>query len=416
MKPKYNSRNQTAHLDSTALFLYILIVFVGFLNIYSATAGVKSGFLFDFSKEYGKQIIWIGGAVIIAILVIFSNPNFFEYSAYIIYGITILLLLAVLIFGREVSGAKSWFGFMGIGIQPSEFAKYGTAIAIAKFLGSYNVSLKGWKNYSIVMALFLIPMALILKQNDTGSALVFLCFFLVLYREGFPGYWLLLGVYLIALSLTSIAKVEWYLLGAVILACAFIVYKNRNRLRVILMTSGFVVASIIFTFGVQQTFKQLKNYQQERVLATLGMKELFNTKQSKVAIGSGQLLGMGYRQGIQTKTGWVPEQHTDFIFCTIGEEWGFIGVLAFFALYVGFLFRLIIMAERQVTIFGRVFGYSFISILFFHFTVNIGTTLGIVPVIGIPLPFVSFGGSSLWAFSLMFFTFLKIDEARIRYS
>ncbi len=415
-----SSYQQTPRLDTIATLIYVALVLIGFISIYSASSGVN-GFVFDYKKEYGKQIIWIASAVLLAIVVVFANPNFFEFSAYVIYALTMLLLVAVLLFGREVSGAKSWFGYGGVGIQPSEFAKYGTALALARFLGTYGVRLKGWKNYSIALGFLLIPLALVLKQNDTGSALVFLSFFLVLYREGLPGFLLLLGVYIIALSLMSIAGIQWYLLTPVLAGCAYLAWRNRKSTKLVLLTAAIAIGSVVYTFGVDKVYSKLKPYQRDRIEIILGMKEDnkgagFNLRQSKIAIGSGQMLGRGFLQGTQTKMGFVPEQHTDFIFCTIGEEWGFVGVLVFFGLYIGLLYRLVIMAERQVSTFGRVFGYSVTSILLIHFSVNIGMTIGLVPVIGIPLPFISFGGSSLWAFTLMFFTFLRIDEARIRYS
>jgi rod shape determining protein RodA len=423
-----NRKTLNPKLDFTSVLLFTLLVFFGFLNIYSASSGGQTGLSMQMNQVYTKQVIWMAGAFLLIILVTFSNPNFFEFTGYIFYGITVLLCIAVLLVGREVSGAKSWFGFAGVGIQPSEFAKFGTALALAKFLGTYGVRFKGWKNIGISLAIFLVPMAIVLKQNDTGSALVFLSFFLVLYREGLPGYVLLAAVWLLVLAVLSIvllayqlSLVYWILLPLSGIAVVFLFLFRKSRFWMAL-TVGLVLASWGFTKVVSFTYKNvLYDYQRDRIEIILGLKKDdkgvgFNLIQSKIAIGAGRWTGRGFLEGTQTKMGFVPEQHTDFIFCTIGEEWGFIGVLLFLAVYFGLLFRLVLLSERQTTNFARVLGYSVTSILFFHLCINIGMTIGLVPIIGIPLPFVSFGGSSLWAFTLLLFTFLKLDERRLSYA
>ncbi|MEN9511730.1 MAG: rod shape-determining protein RodA [Bacteroidota bacterium] len=423
-----NRKTLNPKLDFTSVLLFTLLVFFGFLNIYSASSGGQTGLSMQMNQVYTKQVIWMAGAFLLIILVTFSNPNFFEFTGYFFYGITVLLCIAVLLVGREVSGAKSWFGFAGVGIQPSEFAKFGTALALAKFLGTYGVRFKGWKNICISLAIFLVPMAIVLKQNDTGSALVFLSFFLVLYREGLPGYVLLAAVWLLVLAVLSIvllayqlSLVYWILLPLSGIALIFLFLFRKSRFWMAL-TIGLVLASWGFTKVVSFTYKNvLYDYQRDRIEIILGLKKDdkgvgFNLIQSKIAIGAGRWTGRGFLEGTQTKMGFVPEQHTDFIFCTIGEEWGFIGVLLFLTVYFGLLFRLVLLSERQTTNFARVLGYSVTSILFFHLCINIGMTIGLVPIIGIPLPFVSFGGSSLWAFTLLLFTFLKLDERRLSYA
>jgi rod shape determining protein RodA len=427
MPQQINSRqNLKARLDFPSVFIYILLVGIGYFNIYSASTGAEPEFVISMKQVYTRQLAWMAGAFLIIILVAFSNPNFFEFTAYVIYGITILLTIAVLFFGREVSGAKSWFGYGGIGIQPSEFAKFGTALALAKFLGGYGVKFKGWKNISIALLLFLLPMAIILKQNDTGSALVFLSFFLVLYREGLPGYFLLAAVWTGVLSLTTIIltakNIDMLWLGGILAALALLFFlifrKNKQAWWLIGMIAvGSWLISQLIGFAYQTV---LKDYQRDRIEIILELKKDdqgvgFNLIQSKTAIGAGRLFGRGFLQGTQTKMGFVPEQHTDFIFCTIGEEWGFLGITIFFALFFGLLYRLVVLSERQTTNFGRILGYSVTSILFIHVLINIGMTIGLVPIIGIPLPFISAGGSSLLAFTLMLFTFLKVDERRLSY-
>lgn len=418
-----SSREDSPILDTVSVWLYALLVLIGLISVYSATSEVNQTFQFSFSSIAGRQLIWIGGAVIIILTIAFANVAIIDYFAYGFYGFAILLNIAVLFLGKEVSGAKSWFGFGGFGIQPSEFAKVATALAIAKYLGTYGIRFKGTRNVAITMSFFLLPMLLILAQNDTGSALVFLSFFLVLYREGLPGWILLSAVWLIVIAIARIVMEatdisHFWTMGTLTALSAIIVYFGRKNRQLIIATLFVAAASAIFSVAVGFAYtKILKGYQRDRIELVLNLKQDtrnmgYNLEQSRIAIGAGQFIGRGFMKGTQTKMGFVPEQHTDFIFCTIGEEWGFVGILVFFALYFGLLFRIITLAERQSTAFGRVLGYGVVCILFFHLAINIGMTIGIVPVIGIPLPFISFGGSSLWAFTLLLFLFLKVDEKR----
>lgn len=417
------SNNENPKLDGITIWLYILLLIIGLVSIYSATADVNQTFQFSLNSIPGRQLIWIGGAIFIILTIAFINVAIIDYFAYGFYAVAILLNIAVIFLGKEVSGAKSWFGFGGVGIQPSEFAKLGTALAMAKFLGTYGIKFKGRKNVGIALGIFLLPMAIILAQNDTGSALVFTAFFLVLYREGLPGYLLLSALWLgflgiMAIVINALALDNW-LVPAIItgLAALIIYFIRKNRQAVIAVVLILTVSNAFYYSAIFVYKNVLKQYQRDRFELILSLKEDnkgagFNLEQSKIAIGAGKLTGRGFLNGTQTKMGFVPEQHTDFIFCTIGEEWGFLGITVFFLIYFGLLWRLVMLAERQSTVFGRVFGYSVACIIFIHVSINIGMTIGLVPVIGIPLPFVSFGGSSLWAFTMMLFLFLKYDEKR----
>lgn len=410
------------NIDFWAFILYVFLLAIGFLNIYSVTSDVNQS-TFHLSQIATRQLIWIGGAGLIILTIIFANVVIIEYFSYYFYGLIIILNIAVLFLGHEVAGAKSWFGFGGFGIQPSEFAKVATAMALAKFLGTYGIKFRGWKNTSVALGIFLLPMVIILIQNDTGSALVYLSFFLVVYREGMPGYFLIAAIWLGILGIISIIFQSYnislgYLHGLFLGLGSILVYFSRKNRQIVLLVLIISIGSSLFSGVVGWAYGKLfKNYQKDRIEIVLGLKEDkrgmgYNLEQSKIAIGAGGLFGRGFTKGTQTKMGFVPEQHTDFIFCTIGEEWGFAGVFVFFSAFVSLMIRLIYLAERQSDAYGRVLGYSACCILFFHFFINIGMTIGLIPVIGIPLPFVSFGGSSLWGFTLLLFTFLRYDQIR----
>ncbi len=410
------------NIDFWAFILYVFLLTIGFLNIYSVTSDVNQS-TFHLSQIASRQLIWICGAGLIILTIIFANVVIIDYFSYYFYGLIIILNIAVLFLGHEVAGAKSWFGFGGFGIQPSEFAKVATAMALAKFLGTYGIKFRGWKNISIALAIFLFPMIIILIQNDTGSALVYLSFFLVVYREGMPGYFLIAAIWLGILGIISIIFQSYnislgYLHGLFLGLGSILVYFSRKNRQIFLLVLIISIGSSLFSGVVGWAYGKLfKNYQKDRIEIVLGLKEDkrgmgYNLEQSKIAIGAGGLSGRGFTKGTQTKMGFVPEQHTDFIFCTIGEEWGFLGVFVFFSAFVSLMIRLIYLAERQSDSYGRVLGYSACCILFFHFFINIGMTIGLIPVIGIPLPFVSFGGSSLWGFTLLLFTFLRYDQIR----
>jgi len=433
------------HIDWLSVILYILIVLFGAINIYSANSGVEEVLKLDFSKEYGKQVLFIGISAIIVFLILLTDYKFFNFSAYGIYIVVIALLLILLATGSFNKGAQAWFKIGSFKLQPSEFAKYATALALSKYLGGFDIKFEGRRNILITFGIILIPMLLTLLQNDTGSALVFGCFILVLFREGLSGWWLILGVYMVTVFVLTILLPSIQIIIALLLVCGVFVYFNRLRKQLVILALTVFLASTFYILSLDFVFaKIMKPHQQQRILVTLNQdvdeyyakkskgfsifkfeksKEKdkseskrdysYNVRQSKISIGAGRWVGNGFNNGTQTKAKLVPEQHTDFIFCTVGEEYGFLGSTLFLIIYLLLIGRVYYLAERQKNVFSRVFGYSTASILFFHFFVNIGMALGILPVIGIPLPFMSYGGSSLISFSMLLFTFLKLDANRI---
>ncbi|MEE4257715.1 MAG: rod shape-determining protein RodA [Bacteroidales bacterium] len=408
------------NIDWMTVLLFLLLMFIGWINIYSAVYNEEHSSIFDFSQRYGKQLIWIFAAIGIAFVIVVIDASFFITFSYLVYGISILSLLAVLAFGKEIAGSRSWFQFGSIAIQPAEFAKFATALALAKYLSTFNVSLSKLRTKIIASIIIFLPAALVLLQNDTGSALVYVVFILVLFREGLTGNILLIGVVLATLFVFTLLFDKLYILaGLVFIAVLLFYFMKRNSKNIIVLVSILVVASG-FVYSVDYAFENvLEPHQKKRINVLLG-KELdlrgagYNVHQSKIAIGSGGLAGKGFLQGTQTKYDFVPEQDTDFIFCTIGEEWGYLGSILLISLFLALLLRLIKLAERQRSNFSRIYGYGVVSIIFFHFTVNIGMTIGLLPVIGIPLPFISYGGSSLWAFTILLFIFLRQDASRLQ--
>jgi len=464
--------NIWSELDWTTVGLYFLLVLIGWVNIYAAVYNEEHQSIFDFSQRYGKQLIWILAAVAIVIIIFTIDVHFYSFFAYFIYGFLIFLLIAVLVFGKEVNGARSWFEIGGIRIQPSEFAKIATALALARFLSSFNVQINAFKSYWKIALLIFVPALLILFQNDTGSALVYAAFIFVLYREGLSESILLFGFFIVVLFVLALVIDKliiiiismlvallffWfinkrtksfvialtifiiftglfqsinyfldldfpkYLIELVAVGVSSIVYLYlafKNKIKRVFVLLLFLFGSIVFTFSVDYFFHHiLEPHQQKRINTLLGIESDplgigYNVNQSKIAIGSGGFWGKGFLSGTQTKFDFVPEQSTDFIFCTIGEEWGFVGTFIVVVLFIVLLFRLIIIAERQKSMFSRIYAYGVLSILFFHITINIGMTIGLMPVIGIPLPFFSYGGSSLWSFTLLLFILLRLDASR----
>jgi rod shape determining protein RodA len=470
MRRSYNILTQ---LDWIAVGIYLMLVFLGWINIYAAVFNEEHQSILDLSQRYGKQLVWILAAIVLAITVFLIDPKFYSFFSYVLYGIVIFLLIAVMIFGKEIHGARSWFQFGSFHLQPSEFAKITTCLALAKYLSSYNLKIKSFKTSLTLLAIIFLPSLLIAIQPDMGTAMVFVALILVGYREGFSELLLVVGFILLVLFflallidpfiilviLTGLAllifwiasksykramagallvvmpslalfllvnggviQLNSYFIILISLAVAipvFLVHAYRRRLRSIYLILLFLIGSIAFTFSVDYVFHNvLKEHQQHRVNILLGIESDplgigYNVAQSKIAIGSGGLTGKGFLQGTQTKFDFVPEQSTDFIFCTVGEEWGFIGTSVVVILFLFLLIRLIILAERQRSDFSRIYGYGVVAILFFHFAVNIGMTIGLMPVIGIPLPFFSYGGSSLWAFTILLFIFLRLDASRM---
>ena len=411
--------NIIGKIDWWLLLMYLALVFIGVSAIYAAAFNENNPSLFDMSQHYGKQLLFAGVSIFLGLVIMLIDAKFFNAFAYVIYGLSILTLLYVLVAGSTIAGSKSWIQLGGFSFQPSEFAKFGTALAVAHYLGDINTDFSKLKTQMKAYAMVLLPMMLVLLQGDAGSALVFLIFILVFYREGMSGNILLIGLGTVALFLLTLYFSKWYViigLGVIFVVMMFLIERNKKniwKLIAVFSVAAVMVFSVDFFF-----YKVLKQHQRTRINIILGVeKDIYgvgyNLHQSKIAIGSGGFSGKGYMQGTMTKYNFVPEQHTDFIFCTIGEEFGFVGSFVLLSLYLSLLIRIILLAERQRSPFSRIYGYAIASIIFFHLFVNIGMTIGLMPVIGIPLPFLSYGGSSLLMFSLMFFVFLKQDANRM---
>ncbi len=374
------------------------------------------------SQNSGKQLVWIFSGLLLVLSISVIDFRFFDAFAWIIYGAVILLLVGVLIFGREIAGSKSWFDFGFMRLQPAEFAKFSVLIALAKTLDRDNKKVNTVKSLILPLLVIAVPFGLIMLQGDTGSALVFTIFVLVLYREGLPGWILGLGFTLAILFVSVLFLGQHYIgyLAAGIFSLGLLVGIFVVKTAQFRWLIGFaVLLSIAFIFSVRFIITDvLKPHQQKRIEVLINPDSDLNgagwqVNQSKIAIGSGGVTGKGFLKGTQTKFNFVPDQSTDFIFCTVGEEHGWIGSITVSALFFILIFRLITLAERQKSRFARVYGYGVASILFFHYAINVGMTVGVVPVIGIPLPFFSYGGSSLWAFTVLLFVFIKLDAHRM---
>lgn len=462
-----------ANLDWLSILIWMVMIGFGWMNIYSANIMEADGGIFDFSQRFGKQLIWIGASILLAMLMLVLDAKYYIYFSYLLYLLLLGTLLGVLVFGKEINGARSWFVIGGFQLQPAEFAKPITALALANLLTSHNYNLKKFWHLVKALAIIAVPPLLILLQPDLGSVLVYSAFILVLFREGFSANTMIMLVALAVLFIATllfdkavvllilvILTLITYMVvarsfkkGAVnglLIALMFGAVYGINYLlntgfslflmglfaltpvALVIIVKGFrlreyvqmkillgLFVSIVFIISVDYAMNNiLKPHQQHRIYVTLGIEDDpqgvgYNVNQSKIAIGSGGFSGKGYLNGTQTKLHFVPEQSTDFIFCTVGEEWGFLGTTFVILLYVGFMLRMIFLAERQRSSFSRIFGYGFISVMFVHFMVNIGMTIGLLPVIGIPLPFFSYGGSSLWTFTMFLFIFLRLDASRL---
>lgn len=392
---------------------------MGWFNIYAAIYSEDHSSIFDISQSYGRQMIWIIAAVLMAFVILMVEVRFFSTFAFLIYALTIFLLILVLFIGAVKGGSKSWFQIGDFGLQPAEFAKFATALALAKYFDTSNLNLKRFKTKIITLVILAIPAGLILLQNDTGSAIVYLAFILVIYREGMSGNIILLGILGAVLFLLPLLFDKFLIIGGLGGLSLLIIFIMRRRKKIIFLVIVGAILSSGFVYSVDYVFENiLEPHQKTRINVLLG-KETdlrgagYNVHQSKIAIGSGGITGKGFLKGTQTKFDFVPEQSTDFIFCTVGEEWGFIGTTSLIILFITLFLRIIQIAERQRSTFSRIYGYSVAAILFFHFLVNIGMTIGFTPVIGIPLPFLSYGGSSLWGFTILLFIFIKLDAQRL---
>ena len=408
------------NIDWVLVLLYLVLVTMGWFNIYAAVYNEEYKSIFDTSQSYGMQLVWIVTSLFIAFSILVIDGEFFPSFAYLLYGAFVLLLIVVIFAGIEVKGSRSWIGVAGFRIQPAEFAKFATNLALAKFLSNINVKFEKLSTKLIAAALFVVPAVIIILQNETGSALVYASFILVLYREGLSGNILIMGLVMVLLFIAALLIDEGVLsiILAIIAGCSF--FFIRFKLNNALIVGGILLASVAFVYTVDYAFiNVLEPHQKKRINVLLG-KEIdlkgagYNVNQSMIAIGSGGLIGKGYLNGTQTKYNYVPEQSTDFIFCTVGEEWGFLGSTIVLGLFVLLLLRLIFLAERQRSAFSRIYGYGLASIIFFHIAINIGMTIGLAPVVGIPLPFFSYGGSSLWSFTILTFIFVRLDAYRFQ--
>lgn len=407
-------------LDWVGVLLYILMVAMGWLNIFASVYDESvEQTIWDLSLNSGRQLIFIGASLVIILIIIVLDMRFYETFAYLFYGIIIFVLLLVPFFGKEVGGNKSWFGIGSFGLQPSEFAKFITALAVAKYIGTVGFRMDNQRNQAILFAMIALPMGLIILQKDFGTAIVFASFLLVFYREGMSPFILILGISMAFIAiLTLMVDNNWYLHGAILIVLAILILSGKKKLRRIVTLS---VGALIIMITIQSFNYVINNVlpvrHKNRLEALVNpnfdpMGINWNVTQSKIAIGSGGFTGKGFLEGTQTKFDFVPEQSTDFIFCTIGEEHGWIGSMVIISLFVFFLLRIVFIAERQKSKFARSYGYAVACIFFFHFAVNIGMTIGLFPVIGIPLPFFSYGGSSLWGFTILLFVLLKLDAHR----
>lgn len=471
-------------IDWLTVLLYMVLVVLGTISIYAASYNFDQASMFDLAKFSGKQFLWIGLSTVLGLSLLLIDRRVYEAYAYPIYAGMMLLLLVTIAIAPNIKGSHSWIVLGPVSLQPAEFAKFATALALAKLFSTYNFALNTAKNYAIAAGVILLPIMLIILQNETGSSLVYFSLVLVLYREGMTGFVLYAGVcavvfFVLALkysvftfmgidlgaflvlaiimvlvvgmllfychslvlsrnvllgyvgsSLLVVAlhylgiDVNGYLfffsvIGASVIYLLFAMF--HDDLKKVLITVVFAVSSVMFLFTVDFAFnKVLEPHQQTRIKVVLGIEEDlrgagYNVNQSKIAIGSGGLTGKGFLNGTQTKLKYVPEQHTDFIFCTIGEEQGFVGSVGVLLLFLMLILRIIAIAERQHTTFARVYAYCVASIFIFHLCINVGMVIGLCPVIGIPLPFFSYGGSSLWGFTVLLFILLRIDAARKQY-
>jgi rod shape determining protein RodA len=394
---------------------------MGWLNIYAAVYNEDHHVITDISQKYGKQLIWISSSLLIALIILIIDENFYTAFAYFIYGVLLVANIAVPWLGREVKGSRSWYRIGDFGIQPAEFMKFAANLALAKFLSNQNIKIADYKNTILSLLIIGIPTLVIMKlQDETGLAIVFAAFIFTLYREGLSVNYLILGFLAAVLFILALLINNLYLFSIIGILCAtavFFVKRNAKNLFVI-AAIGLIACSMVR--GTSYVYEHMEEHQKIRIDVLLGRgkvdlkKEGYNVNQAKIAIGSGGFWGKGYLQGTQTKYDFVPEQDTDFIFCTVGEEWGFVGSTVVIALELFMIIRLIFMAERQRSSFSRIYGYGVASVLFFHVTVNVGMTIGLAPVIGIPLPFFSYGGSSLWSFTILLFIFVKLDSKRLQ--
>ncbi|MGS2740385.1 rod shape-determining protein RodA [Sinomicrobium sp. M5D2P17] len=416
-------------IDWLTVILYFLLVFIGWVNIYSSSITEGTGTsIFDFSTYYGKQLTFIGLSSLFITLILAIDAKFYQKFSGIIYLLSVVSLAGVFIFGKTIAGQTAWYDLGFMSIQPAEFAKTGTALALAEYLSDSQTNIKYLKYQLKAFLIIALPIFFILLQPDPGSAMVFLAFLPVMYREGLPSIYLLSGLGLVTLFVTTlIFGVIWVCVAVFLFLTLYYLWRKRKKKMVSLLPFiTLLLITIVVTSSVRFTFDNIfKQHHRDRINLWLKLehdpeklREIrksigYNTYQSESAISSGGFSGKGFLEGTRTKGGFVPEQHTDYIFSTVGEEWGFIGSAAVILLFTFLLLRLLFLAERQKSKFSRIYGYGVAAILFFHFTINIGMVIGLLPTVGIPLPFFSYGGSGLWAFTLLLFVFVKLDANQI---
>lgn len=412
------SQSTIANIDWITVLIYMALVTMGWINIFSASVPVEGITQFDFSAEYGKQLIFIGLSLFLIIFLLSLDAKIYEKYSGLFYVLALLSLVGLFLFGKTVNGQTNWYGIGSFSIQPSEFAKVATALALAKFLESPNVDLNLFSTQIRALSIIGIPMLLILP-NDPGSALVFMFLVFALYREGLPFIYLLIGAIVLVLFILAMVIDVWIIILSIFLITAFLYFRTKKVHRNILASLIVFAGISLFVFSSDYIFENvLQPHHRDRINVILG-KEVdvkgagYNLNQSKIAIGSGGLSGKGFLEGTQTKGSFVPEQHTDFIFTTVAEEWGFLGSLFVVILFVALMFRILYLAEQQRSKFSRIYGYGVVCILFIHFFANIGMVIGIFPTIGIPLPLFSYGGSGLWAYTLLIFIFIKLDANKV---
>lgn len=408
-----------ANVDWLSIFLYAALVLFGWMNIYSSSLPLEATSIFDLGQTYGKQIVFICLCVPLIIVILSLDAKMYEKYALVYYAIGIILLMGLFIFGKTIKGQTNWYQFGGISLQPSEFAKIGTALLLSKYITENQTHFETLKEQAIAMGIVFLPVIFIMMQPDAGSAMIFMVLFFVLFREGFPAWYLWVGFLAILLFLLALLIQPVVLIILILLGCILHYFYNKSIRRNPIIYGILALVMCGFVFSVDYVFENvLEPHQKDRINVLIGddvdmKKEGYNLNQSMIAIGSGGWIGKGFLEGTQTKGGFVPEQHTDYIFTTVGEEWGFLGSLGVVGAFVTLVLRLVFLAEKQKNTFARVYGYSVAAILFMHFFVNVSMLIGIFPTIGVPLPFFSYGGSSLIAFTILLFVFLKLDANKV---
>ncbi len=412
---------RTVGFDWITILLYVLMVLFGWVNIYSASLGDNPDSYFAFSEVYGKQAVWILLSIVLIAIVLAIDSRFYQRFSSVIYILALISLAGLFVFGRTIAGQTAWYVIGGMQIQPSEFVKAATALALAKYASGIQTNLKLFNHQLVAFLIIALPIFFILLQPDPGSALIYFAFIFPLYREGLHIAYILFGFAMAILFVTTLVFGSLYMSIAIFIICTILFIMHRRKRLAFLKYLTLALVAIGFSLSVSYVFENLlKQHHRDRFNIVLGQEVDargigYNTNQSEIAIGSGGWLGKGWTEGTQTKGQFVPEQHTDYIFSTVGEEWGFFGTSLVVILFILLLLRLLYLSERQKSTFNRVYGYSLVGILFLHFFVNIGMVIGIFPTVGIPLPFLSYGGSGLWAFTILLFIFIKLDAERMSY-